>query len=281
MKYFPLGSDRFEHPFGVRALANSETLVEATDLYDRELELKRRLLDENPEHYFQSLAGSELAHREVFDLLSSNAPFLHGGINALTGEAVAEDHPSPLLSIARHLQEDLAIMSDDATAGFPLVAGVICFPSGWCIGDKIGKSVWQIHQPVPEFDSQLAPATGRLLDRLKPGRGVWRTNWGVRPSDQLDQSPIHAEFLAEQRDRITPSNAGSCCFFRVERQTLARLPKSGHILFAIHTHQCRLDQLSGEQQRILLGVIDSCPEDTLTYKGILSMRDAITSYLRR
>lgn len=50
-------------------------------------------------------------------------------------------------------------MSGDAERGFPLTAGAILFPSGWCIGDKIGKSVVDIHQEVPEFESALNLAT--------------------------------------------------------------------------------------------------------------------------
>jgi hypothetical protein len=184
-----------------------------------------------------------------------------------------------LVSIARHVQEDLVVMSPDAEAGFPLIAGVVCFPSGWCIGDKIGKSLLSIHDPVPEFKLALNDPTQRLMQRLKPGRPVWRMNWGVRPSGMLDQSPRHAETLGKARRQVTAANAGRRCFFRVERQTLARLPRCGHVLFTIHTHQCRLEQLEEQQTRLLWGVIDSCPAETLAYKGILPIRAAIQAFL--
>jgi hypothetical protein len=67
----------------------------------------------------------------------------------------------------------------------------------------------------------------------------------------------------------------------VERQTLARIPDTRDVLFAIHTHQCKLDELAEEQAAVLLGVLQTCPSDTLGYKGILPMKDAIEACLLR
>lgn len=278
MRYFPLTTDRFEHQFGVRALGESESVVEATDLYRDELQLKRELIGQDRDYYFQSRPDSLAAQRDVFDLLETSAPFLRDGHNQLIGKSIQCDDTCPLLSISRHVQEDLTIMSG-SDPGNPLIAGCVTFPSGWCIGNKLGQSILDIHKPVPEFDSVLNPQTEKLMDRLKVGRPVWRMNWGVRASAQLDQSPKHAEKLNAQRDQVTAENAGQRCFFRVERQTLARLPNSGDILFAIHTHQLPLGKLNDQQRSNLLGVLRTCPTDTLRYKGILPMRDALVGYL--
>ena len=278
MRYFPLTTDRFEHQFGIRALEESESIVEATDLYHDEVALKRELLCRNEDDYFRAIDGSLAAQRDVFDLVLDAAPFLVNGENELTGEPIECDDSKPLLSISQHVQEDLAIMSG-SLPGNPLIAGCVTFPSGWCIGDKLCQSILQIHKPVPEFDTVLNPPTQKLLERLKVGRPVWRMNWGVRASSQLDQSPQYAQELENARSRVTAENAGSCCFFRVERQTLARLPKSNDILFAIHTHQASLDQLTDQQRSNLMGVLQSCPKETLAYKGILSMKDALIQHL--
>lgn len=279
MRYFPLDRDRFEHQFGVRALGESEPFVEPTEHYAAELSLKRKQLNTQVNDYFRALPDTLPAQREAFDFLSASASFLGDGSNRLTAEPIVEDTDQPLLAIARHVQEDLAVVGPDAAAGYPLVAGAICFPSGWCVGDKLGMSMLGIHDPVPEFRPALGTSTVRLMDRLKPGRPVWRTNWGVRPSGQLDQSPVHAERLRARQTEVTADNAGTRCFFRVERQTLARLPETNHILFTIHTHQCPLRELDRLQQQILLGVIRTCPDPTLRYKGIFPMRREITGFL--
>lgn len=279
VRYFPLESDRFEHQFGIRAIPAQQPLLEATEHYEKEIGLKRGLIEENLDQYVRTPPGTEGVQAEVFEFVAQNAAFLNDRFNSILSEPVIDDCGRPLLSIARHVQEDLVVMSPDADAGYPLVAGVVCFPSGWCIGDKIGKSLLSIHDPVPEYKSVLNDPTHRLMQRLKPGRPVWRMNWGVRPSGILDQSPIHAETLRRARQEVTAANAGRRCFFRVERQTLARLPLSRHVLFTIHTHQCRLEQLEDQQKRALLGVIGSCPAETLAYKGILPMRAAIQACL--
>ncbi|NNE00588.1 MAG: DUF3445 domain-containing protein [Pirellulaceae bacterium] len=279
MRYFPLTTDHFEHQFGVRALDNPHSIVEATEHYQTEVAHKRNLLDTRKDYYFRALPKTEAAQREACDLLGDAASFLDCGTNTITGEIIEIDEQCPLYAIARHLQEDLAILSADADAGHPLVAGCVTFPSGWCIGDKLGHSILSVHRPVPEFDSALHKPTAMLMKRLKAGRPVWRMNWGVRASGQLDQSPIHADELAQLRTLITPANAGQNCYFRVERQTLARLSASGAVLFAIHTHQTPLGRLTAIQRSNLLGVLRTCPNETLAYKGILPMRDALIAYL--
>jgi hypothetical protein len=280
MRYFPLTTDRFEHQFGIRALAESESIIEATDRYQDEIQLRRGAFADDPAYYFSAEPTSIAAQRDARDLILTAADFLTGGRNSKLNESVDCQGEPPLLEIARHVQEDLAIISDDAERGFPLIAGAIAFPSGWCIGDKLGKSVLAIHDPVPGFASELNLPTQRLMQRLKPARPVWRMNWGVRPSGQLDQSPRHQQFLRQRGESITADNAGHECFFRVERQTLARLQPSGAILFAIHTHCSPLNELSAWQRQNLLGVIRSCGDETLDYKGILVMREPIVSYLQ-
>tara|TARA_R110002049_G_scaffold72490_6_gene187439 strand:- start:145264 stop:146139 length:876 start_codon:yes stop_codon:yes gene_type:complete len=287
MKYFPLTKGTFEHQFGIRALRENESIIEVTDQYASETSLKQSLLERAPGEYFQALSGSSRAQRDVATMVLAalkSLPDAHRppalATENLTIKNLATDDAPPLLSISRRVQEDLTILRNDPANGFPLIAGCVCFPSGWCIADKIGQNLMDVHLPVPEFASALADATNNLLQRLKVGRPVWRTNWGVRPSGQLDQSPQHRAYLDEQLSQVDAENAGQRCYFRVERQTLARLPSDGDILFAIHTHQQPLDMLSLQEKQSLLGVIRSCPEPTLMYKGILPMRDAVTAYLQ-
>ena len=279
MKYFPLSSANFSHQFGIRALGPGDSIVETTDHYEVETEAKRGAIDLDPNYHFVATDRSIDSQFEVAHLITQASDILTDSQNLRLHEPIVIDASRPLLSISRHVQEDLTILRNDPEAGYPLIAGSVCFPSGWCIGEKIGRSITSVHAPVPEFESLLAESTYNLMRRLKVGRPVWRTNWGIRSSGQLDQSPRHQAMLARETSLVDADNAGERCCFRVERQTLARLPKGGDILFAIHTHQCKLGDLSEQEQRNLLGVLGSCPEATLAYKGILPMRAAIQRYL--
>ncbi len=273
MQYFPLQDDRFEHQFGISALPANESILEQTDHYQEEIQLRRELLRSDLANHFQALPQSEPAQREATETLAATAPELFKNRSA-------EDGP-PLLDAAKYVQEDLVLLSGDAASGHGVIAGAVCFPSGWSIRDKIGKSIMEVHDPVPEYASVMATSTDRLLSKLKPKRPVWRMNWGVRPWERLDQSPKWATELESHAKAITTENAGRECFFRVERQTLSRLGHTNAILFTIHTHQTPLEELIPWQQHNLAGVLESCPEATLHYKGIAPIRDAVIAYLKK
>jgi hypothetical protein len=49
--------------------------------------------------------------------------------------------------------------------------------------------------------------------------------------------------LLVESGEINPETAGQMIYFRMERQTLRRLPRSGAILFTIHLYRYKLDDL--------------------------------------
>ncbi len=285
LPYFPLEGATFQHQFGVRPLRDPATSCEATETYRQELEEKRRAWKQCPEAYQGHLPGSEDAEREAVDWLLRVTPFLGERRNRLTGEAIGPGNlpaglaASPLGAVAWHLQEDLLLLANDPDRGFPLIAGIVCFPSGWSLPDKLGQSILAVHAPVPEFAEQMGKATVALMARLKAERPVWRMNWGIRPSSRLDQSPRFLPELRQAAAEMTSEQVGARCWFRVERQTLTRLATSEAILFTIHTHQVPLQRLAAEQKRQLAGFVRTCPAATLRYKGIAGLRGSLLEYL--
>ena len=239
----------------------NESIVERTDSFDIEIGVKQQLLRSDLANYCQSIDGSEAAQRE--------------GSGLLIGERCL------LIDAAKKIQEDVVILRGDPSSGHPILAGVVCFPSGWTIADKIGQGIDTVHGPVPEYAEVMSRATNQLLERLKPGRPVWRTNWGIRPSGRLDQSPKQMEAIHAAASRLTADQVGQECYFRVERQTLSRLAETNDILFTIHTHQCPVSELESPQKFNLLGVLKTCPQETLRYKGIEPIADPVCQYLEK
>jgi hypothetical protein len=280
MKYFPLASDTFAHRLGVKAMGSDERLIETTEHYPQQIELKRNLLLQCPSDYVSLLSEQADVEHELVEHLRLQSEHLCNGQNQLLHEPY-DFSANRLFQLARHLQEDLVLLANDPARDYPIMGGVVCFPSGWSLPEKLGKGIAHVHEPVPEFESVLATQTRRMLDSLKVDRPIWRMNWGVRPSAQLDQSPKHTMYLQEQQSLITAENAGDRCFLRVEKQTLSRMPKSGHILFTIHTHQSCLADLSTDQQRLLFGTLQTCPADTLAYKGLAKLAGPVMEYLHR
>lgn len=276
---FPLTGTRFEHQFGIRALPATESIFLRSDRFIDETAEKKRLINDDHSNYVAALPAAEPAMLETVNMIRTHAgsQTMKVADQSASGneiESVKEFKDAALL-----VQEDLVICSGDPGSGFPMVAGVVCFPSGWTIAEKIGMPIHAIHAPVPQFAETMGRSTSALLDRLRTGRPVWRTNWGVRCSGRLDQSPKHAEREERCAQTIDQSNAGARCYFRVERQTLSRLPVTDDILFTIHTMQTPIDQLTGDQQQTLLAWLETCPAETLRYKGITPFYESLKRWL--
>jgi dimethylamine monooxygenase subunit A len=258
LQYFPFSSSRFEMRLGVAPLAAGESILARDEETAAELQEKSRLLAELPEYYQQALPGSEPAQQEAAALLGFSDQTL-----AQVGAEVAED-----LLILRSTGEQ------------ELIAGHLCFPNGWCLDEKMGRPLLDIHAPVPGYAEKLGSPTRNLLERLKPGRPVGRLNWGMKPTNRLDLSSRWNDWVRSVAGEVTPANAGDRCYLRVERQTLAMLPESGCVLFTIHTYQQAIGTLSGEQRDVLRGVLETIPAPMADYKGLTPVLEPALQWLR-
>ncbi len=294
----PIEPGPFRIALGVRALGAAPIAVVDEARHRDQVRLRERLLAEDHDYRYRGGPGTVAAQWEVVALLlrdlARNNPRLmslsedgdrwtwetrplEGGTAFRLGDAASLPH-EPLDWVGRQAVEDLVLLSGDAEAGFPVVAGQVCFPNDWSLPDKLGRPLLGVHAPVPRFAPQAGEATVRLLERLRPGRPVWRANWAIRATDALDLSPRVGPVPV---DHVNSGNAGEALVVRVERQTLSRLPESGAILFTIHTRSRPLDVVAGDPERArrLLGAIRSMPPDMARYKGIAPLHDALVGYL--
>jgi hypothetical protein len=286
---------------GARALHDGRLFEIEPRTYCHELALKRAILAEDLRYYAQELPGSRAAQWEcvelVLDTLARDYP--HAMLlrkradrwvleNRLLGEThtlrvgdEASIATFPLDWAGRLVQEDLLLMSGDAEAGFPLVAGQLCFANRWCLDDKLGRSILAIHAPVPGFAEQIGHSTSKLMERIKFGRPVWRLNWSVLTSSELNRPPRTSDVLDMSKAGVTSENAGTRCFFRTERQTLTRLPHSGAILFTVRTYIAPVGELASnsEWRRCMIGILRTAPPELLEYKGMTPFVEPLLSYL--
>lgn len=257
--YFPLPSPKYELRIGAGPIAVGGAIFERDGNYEEELALKRVCMGYDARYYCQWLPGSEDAQRELALLVGSDPQL---GIRG-AGDVV---------------QEDLLLL-DCKQPGLPLVAGYLCFANAWCLDEKMGLPFMAIHGPVPDFDTTIGPSSEKLIERLKPGRPVTRLNWAVKSTGQMDLTSRWNEFTAECNAKITAENAGSHCWMRAERQTLSLLGDTGTVLFTVHTYTQPVASLTAEQRGILRGVLQSCPESMLRYKGIWPFAQPLIEWL--
>jgi len=129
-----------------------------------------------------------------------------------------------VVAAARLVQEDLCVLvRSDA---WRLQAACVCFPSRWN-SLQLGTTLDDIHRPVPSYDVELSRPTNAFFERLKPSRSFWRLNWTL-----IDSPALHQPTSA----RRSPHGDLADWFFRVERQTLRRLPLSDAIIFTIRNY---------------------------------------------
>lgn len=303
LRYFPF-DQRFNDKMGTVPLTENNPLVEIDKHYVREVALKRQLLTEHPQYYYQTLPGYDPAQWEVLELvLTDLAKFSPGSfslykegnrrhwINRELNEEItfafgdAGSLPcEPLDWVGRQVQEDLVFLAGpDAT----LAGGQLCFANDWCLEDKIGVPFWRIHAPVTPIVTPMMLAAQKLMERLPPGRPFWRMNWSVKISNQLDMTSRHTKRLKQQLadllPELTSDNIGDKLFVRVERQTLTRLPGSGVILFGIHTYQNLLANEAADPDRAfrMAQVFSTTPQAMLDYKNMTAFMSPLLIYLQQ
>ena len=144
---------------------------------------------------------------------------------------------NPVVTAARLAQEDFLILEKRAE-GHVLVSAVLCFPASWTLGQKIGRNMIGIHQPVDRYDDGIASRVNRVMDVLQAGNAVWRANVLCYNDPEL-----HQPRLEHERRPFDPAGP---VYVRVERQTLMRLDGIS-MVFGIHTYLVPLDRLTPEQ----------------------------------
>ncbi|GAB3321904.1 heme-dependent oxidative N-demethylase family protein [Haliea atlantica] len=152
--------------------------------------------------------------------------------------------------------EDLVLMQADDCGRYRLTAASLCSPSHWQLEDKLGKTLPEIHAPVPGFARELDARVARFFGHLKTARPVQRYNWGLqrgRGRCQRQDSPEEGQDL----------------HYRVERQTLLRLPQSRAVVFTIRVMLAPLASLAARPGGLgaLFEAIDGCPPALAHYKG--------------
>jgi hypothetical protein len=179
----------------------------------------------------------------------------------------------PLWTLSLLVAEDLVIM-ESGEGGYRLTAASLCSPSHWRLGEKIGRPLREIHDPIPGIHEDLSPRIDRFFDHLRPEHPVERYNWTL----QAD-----AELFHDGRAEAPPEDtagAEKTLYYRVERQTLVRLPHTGAVVFTIRVFLHPLEALAAYPGALaaLGSAVDAAPPALARYKGFGRLRAALARY---
>jgi len=193
---------------GLRPLDLAQWL-EGGDDARAQIDCKRELIASRRADVYAQLFGAAPACAELHDLVREHLTRHEPA--SLEG---APTDPEPLVAASLLVAEDLCVM-ERTSGGWTLTAATVCFPSRWRLADKIGTTLDAIHGPVPGYEEAIAAPTRSFFDRLGVAKPVWRLNWTLLDDPTLFQpAPGRPATAADPVDLI----------FRVERQTLRRLP---------------------------------------------------------
>lgn len=207
------------------------------DAYAGQMARRAELLRDRRDEVFAQDPGADGAAAELLETALDWLPegFARQGDKVIRpdGAMVFLDWSAPLWTLAHLVQEDLCILQQpDGADEHILTAAALCFPASWRLAEKFMRPLTAIHVPVRVYDAGLARRVQRLFNAIREDRPLWRFNalWYDDPE------------LFQPRSAVAPrplSDSAAAPYFRSERQCLVRLPRSGAVVFSIHTFVLR------------------------------------------
>ncbi|MDG4648498.1 DUF3445 domain-containing protein [Roseibacterium sp. SDUM158017] len=232
---------------GVQPLDMAEWLL-VDEAYAGQMALRDRLVSGRRDDVLADTPGSEAAQGEVLETVLDHLPqgFRRDGARVTRPDGVSVDlyGDTPLAVAGRLVQDDLCVLErPEDGAEHLLSAAILCFPASWTLAEKIGRPLTSIHVPVASYTDDLGMRVQRMFDMIRPGRPLWRQNALLYADPALFQPRPEAE------PRVEPATRPD--YLRSERQCLLRLPRTGAILFSIHTYVLPFAALTGAQAAAL------------------------------
>ncbi|WP_112309028.1 heme-dependent oxidative N-demethylase family protein [Pseudogemmobacter bohemicus] len=235
---------------GIQPLTD-DSWIARDEAFSGQMARRDALIAAVPERVHALLPEAEPAARELYDMILARLaadPGYQLGAGAITrpdGVRLRPDPEQPLLTLGRLVQEDLCIL-ETGEGSHRLTGAILCFPAGWTLSQKIGRSLLRIHEPVEPYDERLAKGVQRLFDAIRPEQPLWRMNYLTYDDPELHQP------RPESQPRPRPRQHR---YIRCEKQSLIRLPVSRAVVFSIHTWLVGAGTVTAEEHAALLAAV--------------------------
>jgi hypothetical protein len=285
--YLPFTHPNWHLKLGLKPLDLTDW-IEIDGTFSDSLLQKASLFQDRYSKVFGALPGSEAAQQEVLELLLKYLPQRFPNVYHLQADRItnlqtqqvwqiSDFATCPLALAGQLVQEDLCLMQFRQSS-YVLVAGAVCFPFNWWFPEKLGRSLTQIHAPVPEYDTKLNHPVNNFFDRLQVHYPGYRLNWGLVDSPALCLAKHQA---TPMKDSLTVDTIGHCLWIRVERQTLRKLEQTQDVLFTIRTYIYPLSILEQhpEMAKNLRQTLEEMPLKMQQYKNLPAIQKTLCNYL--
>ncbi|RYC61891.1 hypothetical protein CHU98_g4337 [Xylaria longipes] len=291
---------KYNVTMGLRTLKH-EDWIEIDNAFPRFHADKKRRIEERGSKLCRTAPEAYPAAVELLEDLAEYLPARYPSLykrtsvgldNLWSGESfdiVTRPLPEdPMQICARLVQDDLAIMIEKPDGQYYFLAGCIVLPGFWRLGDKFGMPLSEIHTSgnVPQYKEKLEKGMMNLFRRLKPEEIVGRHNYFFQVDDDLGWSSSVGPEDSDTNghvgwDTAEKGRAIDHHYFRSERQTLWRLPKSGGVVFTIRTYFHKIKEVAEEDYvpGRLASAVRSWSDDVSRHKGKERYGDILLEYL--
>jgi dimethylamine monooxygenase subunit A len=217
--------------------------------YVQRIGAKKALLQQYREIVSATLPEGREGAKELLEMMAEYLPKhfpehfqMEGRIikNLVTHDQYDLDHlpDDPIVVAGLLVPEDLILLHRDANGEFRLSAASLSFPSDWSLREKLGMTLWEIHQPVTTLNQAMGEALRKFLDRVSPPpKQFWRIDTLITTSPELTHLPdvpnLHGSY--QYTDRFDDTTVSKLCL-RNEREVFTKLPRSGDVVFSLRTY---------------------------------------------
>ncbi|KAJ3530381.1 hypothetical protein NM208_g9350 [Fusarium decemcellulare] len=252
--------------------------IELESSYAERIRQRQQICAKHGKAAMQALPGSELACKELMEMVLQFLCARYPGYFQLVGGNIFVNHilgtrhdlakEEPLHVLRDNVPEDFALTLREKAGQYVFRAGIICSSIGWSLGRKMGLDLDAIHQPVPDYKEKMQ-IMRRYFSKMPTSNPIQRGSWGLSRGQPLFEpgDPAHASL--KYRNKPDPSLKIEEVFLRTDWQTMRRLPLSGAIVFNFKVLFTPVTEFEDEPYipSLVLKTLNDGKENLMEHKG--------------
>ena len=184
-------------------------------------------------------------------------------VNKTTASLGISKKYDSLVDFGLDVEDDILIMHEGR-----LEACFVAFASGWNAGDKQGKTLSELHNPVADNEI-LRKASDSIMRAMTSNKCYHRYTWGISPLGTLSNHPLHNRPSYDTLDSL---------WLRVEHERTMAITLGKTALFLIQVSTQPLTQVIKKHGKLLKDSINSMTETVLTYKNLHITKELLKGY---
>ena len=181
-------------------------------------------------------------------------------VNKTTAALGISKKYNSIVDFGLDIEDDILIMHEGR-----LEACFVAFASGWNAGDKQGKTLSELHNPVADNEI-LQKASDSIMRAMTSNKCYHRYTWGISPLGTLSNHPLHNRPSYDTLEHL---------WLRVEHERTMAITLGKTALFLIQVSTQPLTQVIKKHGKLLRDSINSMTENVLTYKNLHRTKELI------